>query len=55
MTKSLLARIELINRLSSLVCLLVLSCLLITFANILDPDQAGQNVEPDLGSNLFDT
>ena len=26
-------------------------CLLITFANSFDPDQAGQNVEPDLDPN----
>ena len=28
--------------------ILCMFCLLITFANILDPDQAGQNVRPDL-------
>ena len=29
--------------------------LLITFANSLDPDQAQQNVGPDLDPNCFDT
>ena len=29
-------------------------CPLITFANTLDPDQARQNVGPDLNPNLFD-
>ena len=28
-------------------------CLLITFANSLDPDQASQNVEPDLDPNCL--
>ena len=30
-------------------------CLLITFANSLDPDQAGQNVRPDLDPNCLTT
>ena len=30
-------------------------CLLIAFANSLDPDQAGHFVRPDLGPNCFDT
>ena len=31
----------------------VLACLLITFANSLDPDQARQNVAPDLDPNCL--
>ena len=30
-------------------------CLLIAFANSLDPDQARQSIEPDQDSKLFDT
>ena len=30
-------------------------CLLIAFANSLDPDQTGHFVRPDLGPNCFDT
>ena len=30
-------------------------CLLITFANSLDPDHDRQNAGPDLGPNCFDT
>ena len=33
--------------------LLVATCLLITFANSLDPDQAQQNVGPDLDPNCL--
>ena len=38
-------------------CLLAIVCLLINFSNSLDPDQARQNIEPDMNPNmkLFDT